>query len=168
MAPPKAKIRDSALEMGKQYWMISIKYIYNRRDYMMKKSYIIIAFILIAIISGGYLVYNYFFPVAQSIEYPEVEQITSIIISSDNELIEYTDIAEFTAISSHIVNARATRIWSVYDAPTVFPYYTINIETVDNNSRYIYYIYEKNFKVYIEQPYYGVYVIDKKIINFVK
>ncbi len=109
----------------------------------------------------------FFFPVAKSIEYPEVKQIYSINISSDNGVIEYSDIDQFTAISGYIVNARATRIWSVNDVPDL-PYYTIKIETIDSNSTYIYFIYENNSKVYIEQPYYGVYIIDKEIINFVK
>lgn len=133
----------------------------------MKKSYIVIFFILILIISGGYFVYNIFFPVAKSIEYPEVKQIYSINISSDNGVIEYSDIDQFTAISGYIVNAKATRIWSVNDVPNL-PYYTIKIDTIDSNSTYIYFIYENSSKVYIEQSYYGVYIIDKEIINFVK
>lgn len=133
----------------------------------MKKSNIVIGFVLIFMISGGYSVYNNFFPVAKSIEYPEVEQIYSINISSDNGVIDYSYIDQFTILSSYIVNARATRIWSVNDVPNL-PYNTIKIETIDSNKTYIYYIYENNSRVYIEQPYYGVYIIDKEIINFVK
>lgn len=132
----------------------------------MKKSYIIIGFILIVIIFSVYWVFNLSFPVAKPIEYPNVEQINSINISAYNVRKDYIDVPTITTISKHIVNGRATRNWTVNDSPTDYPYYTVKVHTTDNT--YTYYIYEKSPMVYIEKPYYGIYAIDKKIVNFIK
>lgn len=120
--------------------------------------------IVIAVILGGYLVYNDMFPKAKPIQYPSIEDITSISISTDNNenKIYGTD---FARIIIHISNSKPTRIMSVNDVPSVRPYY--KIEVLSDERIFNYYIYNENNNVYIELAYEGIYVIDSQIINII-
>jgi len=106
------------------------------------------------------------FPVAKSIQYPSIEDITSIKISTDDNnegrKILGTD---FAKLVTHISNAKPTRVRSVNDLPSVRPYYKIELLTEEN--MFNYYIYKDNNKVYIERPYEGIYIIDSQVVNII-
>ena len=118
----------------------------------MKKKGVIIAFmIVIAVILSGYLVYNDMFPIAKPIQYPSIEAITSISISTDNNNENKIYGTDFARIIIHISNSKPTRIMSVNDVPSVRPYY--KIEVLTDERMFNYYIYKENNNVYIELPY---------------
>ena len=152
----------------------------------------IVALLVIAVI-GAYPVYNYMFPMAEPIDCPDMESITSITLIQDNNTfvtVETTDSGDFL---HNISNAEPTRIWSVNDYPvekltatagseqnssTEGParfaldgnpveksYYTMEIDTSER--KYRYFIYEENSQVYIESPYEGVYKTNQQILDLV-
>ncbi|MDF2544605.1 MAG: hypothetical protein K0S47_4323 [Herbinix sp.] len=133
---------------------------------MRKKFYIIIIVSLVLIAYGGYSIYDYIFPKAKPIQYPEVKTIYSIEISSGDAVTQFKDISQIETISNYIVNAKATRKWSVNDTPVQRQYHTLSITTANDVRTYRYYMYEESSKLYIEQPYYGVYIVDKGMIDF--
>ena len=133
---------------------------------MTKKKVIITVAIFVVVIISAYYVYNDMFPVAKSIQYPSIEDITSIKISTDDNnegrKILGTD---FAKLVTHISNAKPTRVRSVNDLPSVRPYYKIELLTEEN--MFNYYIYKDNNKVYIERPYEGIYIIDSQVVNII-
>lgn len=132
---------------------------------MIKKNVIIVIILVLAIVCG-YYVFNLMFPIAKTIQYPLIEDVTSIKISPDNnnegKKILGTD---FVKVINHISNSKPTRIKSINDIPSVRPYYKIELLTEENI--FTYYIYKDNKKVYIERPYEGIYTINNKIINII-
>ena len=129
----------------------------------MKKKSTVIAIILAIIILGGYYVYNNMFPVAEPIQYPSIENITSINISIDGNKKNKILGTDFAKIATYISNSKPTRIMSVNDFPATRPYYKIAIST--EAQIFNYYVYENNNKVYIEKPYEEVYIIDSQVVN---
>lgn len=127
-------------------------------------SSIVVLFLVVAI--GSIKVYNDFFPMAESIQFPNIEEISQIEISKNDLNLKYNDKETIKAIAKCFMNARATRILSVNDTPPVKEYYTVNIISEDNSRVYTSFIYRENSKWYIEQPYWGVYEMDKDILPF--
>ena len=72
---------------------------------------------------------------------------------------------EIGLVTQHIPYAKPTRKWTVNEFPPVEDYYTIEIAASSRN--YLYHIYEEDSRVFIEEPYYGVYTIDGKILEIV-
>lgn len=133
---------------------------------MPKKNVIITVIILIVVIIGGCYVYNGMFPVAKPIQYPPIEDITFINISTDdsNDKIKILG-TDFARLVIYISNSKPTRIMSINDFPLVRPFY--KIELLTQEKIFNYYIYEDNNKVYIERPYKGIYIIDSEIFNII-
>jgi hypothetical protein len=121
--------------------------------------------IVIVVILSGYLVYNDMFPVAKPIQYPSIEDITSISISTDDNKENKIYGTDFTKIIIYISNSKPTRTMSVNDFPSVRPYY--KIEVLTDERMFNYYIYKENNNVYIELPYEGIYIIDSQIVNII-
>lgn len=96
------------------------------------------------------------------------EKIFSIEISKGDLVISYADNKTIKIITECFINASATRILSVNDAPTVKEYYNVNVITEDGSRSFNSFIYQENSKWYIEQPYWGVYEIGKDIPSFLK
>ncbi|WDV48140.1 DUF5301 domain-containing protein [Clostridiaceae bacterium M8S5] len=127
---------------------------------------IVVLVLVIAI--GAIKLYNDFFPKAESIQFPDIEKITVIEISKNDLHIKYTDNETIKVIAECFLNAKATRILSVHDVPTVKEYYIVNFIEEDSSRIYTSFIYQENSKWYIEQPYWGVYEIDKDILSFIE
>lgn len=129
----------------------------------MTKKNIITVIVFIVVILSGYYVYNNMFPVAKPIQYPSIEDITSINISTDGNKESKILGTDFARIVTYISNSKPTRIMSVNDCPTIRPYYKIEILT--ERKMINYFVYEDNNKVYIERPYEGIYIIDSQVVN---
>ncbi|TCT15620.1 uncharacterized protein DUF5300 [Natranaerovirga pectinivora] len=129
-------------------------------------SFIVVLFIVVAI--GAIILYNHFFPMAESIQYPSIETISAIEITNNNLEKKYTDNETIETISQYFLNAKATRTLSISDNPTKEEYYIVNIIAEDDSRLYKSYIYKENSKWYIEQPYWGVYRIDKDMLPFLE
>lgn len=120
----------------------------------------------LVIVIGGIKVYNDFFPMAKCIQFPDIERITSVKISKDDLVLKYSDNKNIKLIMGCLLNANATRILSVNDAPTVNEYYEVNVIEEDSNRYYTSYIYQENSIWYVEQPYWGVYEMGKDMPFF--
>ena len=72
---------------------------------------------------------------------------------------------EIGLVTQHIPNAKPTRRWSVNEVPAVENYYTIEIAATSRT--YLYHIYAEDSKVYIEDPYDGIYTVDEKLLDIV-
>lgn len=133
---------------------------------MNKKNVIITVAIFVVVIISAYYVYNNMFPVAKPIQYPSIEDINSIEISTDdsNEARKIIG-TDFAKLVTHISNSKPTRAWSVNDFPSVRPYY--KIELLTEEKMFNYYVYENNNRVYIELPYEGIYIIDSQVVNII-
>jgi|LSQX01.3.fsa_nt_gb hypothetical protein len=129
-------------------------------------SYIVVLSFVIAI--GSIIAYNHVFPKAESIQFPNIEKISTIEISKNSLDIKYTDNETIVTIASFFKNAKPTRKVSVNESPYVKEYYIVNIITEDSSRFYSSYIYQENSKWYIEQPYWGIYEIDVDIISFIQ
>jgi len=131
-----------------------------------KKGVVVTFLVVIAVILGGFLVCNELFPAAGPIQYPSPEAVTSVRISTDsNNNGSEASPADFAEMLTHIRDSKPTRNMSVNDAPSVSPYYKIEVLTDDR--MFYYYVYEENDNVYIELPYEGIYVIDRQILNII-
>ncbi|MDF2614832.1 MAG: hypothetical protein K0S71_2618 [Clostridia bacterium] len=129
-------------------------------------SSIVVLALVVAI--GVIKLYDDFFPMAKPIQFPTIEKISVIEISKNDLDIKYTDNEIIKTIAEHFLNAKATRSLSVNDAPTVKEYYIVNIIEEDSSRVYTSFIYQENSKWYIEQPYWGVYEMDKNIFSFIE
>lgn len=56
---------------------------------------------------------------------------------------------------------------SVNDTPSVDDYYCIKICDNENNV-YVYYVYENNYRYYLEQPYCRIGIVEDSLFNFVE
>ncbi|NLJ56626.1 MAG: DUF5301 domain-containing protein [Firmicutes bacterium] len=131
----------------------------------MTRKNIVTAMVFMAVLLGGYYVYNNMFPVARPMHCPSIEAITAINISTDDNKESKILGADFAKTVTYIGNSRPTRTRSVNDTPTVRPYYKIEILTAEK--MFNYYVYEKNNNVYIERPYEGIYIIDRQVVNII-
>ncbi|WP_312046262.1 DUF5301 domain-containing protein [Anaerotignum sp.] len=117
--------------------------------------------VIIILLLGGFLILNTIFPTAKPIKLP-LEDIFTISIFSDTESRVYTEKEDVEEISNYIASAKPTRKISMNDTPYNKPYYKIDMET--DGGIYRIYLYEDNSNMYIELPYYGIYVVDEKIL----
>ncbi len=131
----------------------------------MTKKIIVTIIIFIAVISGGYYVYDSMFPVAKPIQCPSIEDISSINVSTGDNKESKILGTDFARIIIYISNSKPTRIMSVNDFPVVRPSYKIEVSTGEKTFNY--YVYENKNKVYVERPYEGIYIIDSQVINIV-
>ena len=129
----------------------------------MKKKGLFIAVVMAVLLIGGYFVFDCAFPVAAPMKSPSIESVASITVSGENgqrSAIQGTDAAK---AMTYIANAEPTRKTSVHDAPSVFPYYTIEVAADGKTFRY--YVYEEDHSVYVEVPYEGIYLADEQLLS---
>lgn len=112
------------------------------------------------------IILNQIFPLANQIEYFEVEKIKSITIQKGESTVNYCDDFDIQSISELIFMSEPTRKRSTHDMPIVPNYITLTIHLLENDS-YTYYLYEVNSIWYVEQSYYGIYVIDQSIVPYI-
>lgn len=141
------------------------QYFATLEDCALKKSIIIIATFIAATIIGGLILYTNIFPLAEPIELPKANEVYAVEVKKENVIANYTDDKAILAILNYFSNAKPTRVMSINDTPDVGEFYIINFLSKDE-SLYKSYIYYKNSKWYIEQPYYGVYEVGEEILDF--
>ncbi len=124
----------------------------------------VIFFIFIVII-GALILYMNIFPLAKPIELPMENEVYAIEIEKENTMVKYIDDGEIVEILKIISNTKPTRIITAHERPMIREYITINFNTKEDRL-YPSYIYNKNSKWYIEQPYIGVYEIKKGLLDF--
>lgn len=103
---------------------------------------------------------------AKDISLPDPKNIASIDLEYGQQKCQVSDKNIIEEIISEIVkSAKYTNIQSVNDQPTnVDSFITIKFNLgIDESAQSIAYIYQRKGKVYIEQPYTGIWRIDDKI-----
>ena len=127
---------------------------------------IVSAVLLVFAVVGAPAIYNYYFPMADSIVCPNEEDVASISLMKNSDPATVIELADFGYILHSIRNAQPTRNWSVNDYPTAEDYYTIEINT--SQRQYRYFVYIEDSQVYLERPYKGVYTADQQIFDFLE
>lgn len=126
----------------------------------------LLALILIALgIGACWLLDNSIFSKAAPIRQMQMEEIESFRVFDveGDEII--IDDAEKELMITYINNAVPTEKWSVNDFPPVSQYYKVEIELLEEERIYRYFIYEEDGSVFVELPYSGVYEIFKGVLN---
>lgn len=127
----------------------------------MKKKLIYIGTgFLILLITSAIILFNWLFPIAQAVAYPNIDEINSFSVSYDNEQVEMSEIA-FGGVLVYIKLAVPTREQAFNDNPGTSLYYKIIVDT--ETLEYKYYIYESNNTFYLYLPYEGIYILDDEI-----
>lgn len=132
---------------------------------MKKVIFIISISIVAAILIGAGILYNDLFPLAHPIELPLAPEISSIEIKKGNGISIYSEKEEISKILTYFSSARRTRELVIHDEPVLVDYYTVRF-LGSEESEYTSFIYHKNSKWYIEQPYYGIYKTEEEIAQF--
>lgn len=124
------------------------------------------AFVCIALIVGGYKVFNFIFPKARPIIFPTVDSI-SVVYTSCNSPNGSNEISEddYTELIGYISNAKSTHKLTINDTPQGVTYYVVEILTSERWYRY--FVYKEGTQTYIERPYEGIYRVNKKIMDLV-
>ena len=124
-----------------------------------------LAVVLVIFAVGGYMIYNYVFPMAEAIDCPDTESVTAISLIQNNNISVTVEAKNFGTFLQNISNAQPTRNWSVQDYPAAENYYTIEIDTPARQYRY--FVYTEDSQVYVESPYEGVYQANQQILDLV-
>lgn len=132
---------------------------------MKKKIMLISICFIVAMIIGAIILYINIFPLAGPIELPTASEVYAIEIQKENILEKYTNDKEIAEILSCFSKAKATRIITAHERPLGREYYTVNFYSKEE-WLYTSFVYKGNSKWYIEQPYYGVYEIEKGLVDF--
>lgn len=130
---------------------------------------VFLLFFCIALIVGGYKVFNFIFPKASPIRFPTVDSISDVYTScnSTNRSNEISE-DDYTELIGYISNAKSTRKLTLNERPLGYTYYMVEILTSEANDMwYRYFVYKEGIQTYIELPYHGVYRVDKKIMDLV-
>lgn len=127
---------------------------------------VFLLFFCIALIVGGYKVFDFIFPKAGPIRFPTVDSI-SVVYTSCNSTDRSNEISEddYTELIGYISNAKSTRKLTLNERPLGYTYYMVEILT--SEAWYRYFVYKEDIWTYIELPYEGVYRVDKKIMDLV-
>lgn len=133
---------------------------------------LLLAMLLILVLGLVILCFYAIYPKAPPIDCPnpanswdKEKYIYSIHVSHNSGESVQVKNDEIGLVTQHIPYAKPTRKWTVNEFPPVEDYYTIEIAASSRN--YLYHIYEEDSRVYIEDPYDGVYTIDGKILEIV-
>ena len=129
-----------------------------KKEVRKAKRIIISFFLLIFVICPlvTYAIYDGIFPKAKELEYPDYSLIESITVLEHGEQIYLSD-EEYSVLYEYIRTAKPTRIMSTNETPGITPFFTVEINTIDNSIDTFGYIYQQNEKFYFEIPYIGVY-----------
>ncbi|MDD4781751.1 MAG: DUF5301 domain-containing protein [Tissierellia bacterium] len=103
---------------------------------------------------------------ANSIELPPTDNISSIEIAGGLEDTIITDKEIIASFIQKVGEAKPTNKQSVQDVPTVSEYTRVDFVSKGNISSI--FIYQKNSKWYIEQPYHGIYETDENILKLIE
>ena len=121
----------------------------------MKKKHVIALALCVLLIGGAAALVHLFFPKARPIRCPDSGGVISMTVGKNASKGDIpVDEGDWEDLLSLLSQGRATRKWSLYDAPVNRPYYVLEIRTVER--RYRYFIYKSGDWVYIELPYEGI------------
>lgn len=122
----------------------------------MKKKHVILLVLCVLLIGGAAALVHLFFPKARPIRCPDSREVISMTVGKNASKGDIpVDEGDWEELLSLLGRGRATRKWSLYDAPVNRPYYVLEIRTVERHYRY--FIYKSGDWVYIELPYEGIY-----------
>lgn len=123
---------------------------------MKKKIKIGCLIIFVFIITGMYCVYDFIFPKAPKLDFPDYSLVQSITVSEGMEPINISE-QECEALYKYISTAKRTRNPSIHDMPAANPLYLVDIKS-DQRS-ILGYVYQEYGNYYFEIPYTGVYML---------
>lgn len=92
---------------------------------------------------------------------PQTDSIKSVDVTVGENTVNYADETWISEIISNISSSEPTRKESVQDVPQVENYIKIDIQLTAKVSTF--FAYEDGGKYYIEQPYQGIYEINKQL-----
>ena len=135
-----------------------------------RKRFIFILVMAIIILLGLFAIGVYdlldkMFPVADPVNVPELENITTISIIRDNGSSVLVETKDYEVFLQNISNTEPTRHMSVNEYPRVENYYLIKIDTSERE--YHYFIYVEDAQVYMESLYEGVYKSNQQFMDLV-
>lgn len=124
----------------------------------MKKILLVLLALILCLLS-----YIYIFKTEETtISLPNPESVVEIKVSRKNhdDNISYDNPEDIVKIIEDFQTMIKTKQESVSDAPNVPDWYLINFVYKDNSESSLY-VYEKEDVYYIEQPYQGIWILEK-------
>ena len=103
---------------------------------------------------------------ASPIMLPQTDEITSIDITVGESTVSHSDKTWISEIIADISSSEPTKKESVQDFPQVESY--IKIDFRHEKGTITIFAYEDGGKYYLEQPYQGIYKIDRKLFERLK
>ena len=98
---------------------------------------------------------------ADPIMLPQTDDITSIDITVEENVVNHTDKVWISELIADISSSEPTNKECVQDIPQVESYIKIDFQFETGTSTL--FAYEDNGRYYIEQPYQGIYEIDSQL-----
>ena len=107
---------------------------------------------------------------AAPITLPQADEITSIDITIEENTVSHSDKTWISEVIAGISSSEPTKKESVQDFPQVESYIKIDFrhETGTETEIITIFAYEDRGKYYLEQPYRGIYKIDRKLFERLK
>ena len=107
---------------------------------------------------------------AAPITLPRADEITSIDITFEENTVSHSDKTWISEIIADISSSEPTKKESVQDVPQAESYIRIDFrhETGTETETITIFAYEDRGKYYLEQPYRGIYKIDRKLFERLK
>ena len=103
---------------------------------------------------------------AAPITLPRADEITSIDITIEENTVSHSDKTWISEVIADISSSEPTKKESVQDFPQVESYIKIDFRLETGTSTI--FAYEDRGKYYLEQPYQGIYKIDRKLFERLK
>ena len=103
---------------------------------------------------------------AAPITLPQADKITSIDITIEENTVSHSDKTWMSEIIADISSSKPTKKESVQDVPQAESY--IRIDFRHETGTITIFAYEDRGKYYLEQPYQGIYKIDRKLFEKLK
>ena len=103
---------------------------------------------------------------AAPITLPQADKITSIDITTEENTVSHSDKTWISEIIADISSSEPTKKESVQDFPQVESY--IKIDLRHETGTITIFAYEDRGKYYLEQPYQGIYKIERRLFERLK
>ena len=103
---------------------------------------------------------------AAPITLPRADEITSIDITFEENTVSHSDKTWISEIIADISSSKPTKKESVQDVPQVESY--IRIDFRHETGTITIFAYEDRGKYYLEQPYQGIYKIERRLFERLK
>lgn len=107
---------------------------------------------------------------AAPITLPQADKITSIDITIEENTVSHSDKTWMSEIIADISSSKPTKKESVQDVPQAESYIRIDFrhETGTETGTITIFAYEDRGKYYLEQPYQGIYKIERRLFERLK